>query len=227
MPDDDADRQQTKDALAKLGRGIERVFESGVPQQIIQQVGNLATSFVQASAQQPLYAGITGVVVANGLEKFRLVTDTQAKVMVGASAAYVATDLAAKVGGFSSKSQSNSMVFDVPDVQAPRLPPRPPVQPSEIIIPRFPRRGGRPSPSPQPRPLEDPSKQTDPSFQNEPLFFQEEFEDPASSPQGVDPGLVAGAAGVAIGAGVAAAGRSGGARGGPERKIISPIAGIR
>jgi len=194
----------------------------------------MATSFVQASADNPLYASILALLAANGLEKVNFITKGQATAVRGVAAGYVVKDLFAKTGGAASKSNATSTVYDVPDIQAPRLPPKPPEQGLEIVIPPF-RRGREPRPSPEALPSESPesSRRTLPSQlpEGSPLIADDSFKDPASTPSQdvpqarptLDPvvpaALAAGAAGAAVATGV------GTALGGPEDKIITGVPG--
>lgn len=197
-----------------LKGGIRAVFESGVPQQLIQIAGNLAVSLVQAGAQNPLYAGMVGVAGANVGRKIGVFSDLEADAIKLSSAGFVVLKVASEAGGLASKTVSYANTYDIPDVQVPRLPPRPPLVLEAVPqLPEFPTRPGLPSPAPTPFPkvVEEPVVvPVKPIELPEPLVPPTvPFRDPTGTPITVREVEFATAAGIggAAAAGAAAAGR--------------------
>jgi len=182
------DEYEGSDIIDLVARGGRFAMETGIPQQIVQHGGNMATSFVQASGQNALYASILATLVATAGRKVGAFSDNEAKVIKVAAAAYVVKELATRTGGIvpgTSKTTSLSTVYDVPDVMGPRLPPRPPLEPPlEIEIPVFRRgRSSRPSPQPAPSEITDPALRRSLEPVTEPLFLPEPtFVDPREAP---------------------------------------------
>jgi len=136
--------------IKAIGGIIRTVFESGIPQQLVQGGINMGTSLVQAGAQNPLYAAIAATVAVEAGNKVGLIPTVQRNALLLAADGYIAIDLAGKVGGAASKSVSNAVTFDIPDVPVPKLPPRPPGAAGLFQIPKVPRQVAAPEPVPAP-----------------------------------------------------------------------------
>jgi len=191
--------------VGQLKEVVDTALASGIPQQLVQIGGNLATSFVQAGAQQPAYAAVTAIAAINILSKTPLINEGfEGNALKTVVAAYIASDIATKIGGFTSKSQSNAMTFDVPDVPVPRLQR---FQPSVIDVPLLPKLPRRAKPEALAEPIAEPALQITRSPVLEPS--PELFSDPTGQPILAEDAArltAAEEAAIAVGGGVAAAG---------------------
>jgi len=220
----------------QFANGARAVFESGIPQQAIRGVGNFTTSYIQASATNPLMATFGVLMLANAARGVGFIGPVEHTTIRTGSAAYLAAEIISGALPGSAGRGSPSITYDVPDVAVPTLPPRRELSegeqllllPAPIIAARKSEkkvRGRNGSPAPATRPLEELTReQQRQRSQREPFGrgSEEEFIDvkgrevpkPVAAMPGVTTTDLVVAAGIGGGAAVAASGgRGAGSRG--------------